>query len=274
MVQGALRPYRSEHEFQTQGEYWDYVRTHEIRSLQGDQVKSYEECEIANFLYLNGVPYAYEADYEHETATPEKRQYQPDFHLTEAGIYIEHLALTKSGETPPFIDRDEYLRSLDWKRRLHAEHGTVLIETYSHEKAAGTLIRNLEAKLAAHEVALRPIPADEIFTVLERQGRIDPFTRLVATFLHHYKGAQLTADEVTRRAARVSPPPAGARVRQRVPTDLRALSGVAEPAGADRLPRHDREGNDSTWRVDATVRRSATSSSTSSRTSRPGGHGC
>lgn len=194
-------PYRSEHEFQTQGEYWDYVQTHEIRSLQGEKLKSYEECEIANFLYLNGVPYTYEAPYEHETATREKRQYQPDFHLTEAGIYIEHFALTASGSTPPFIDEETYLESMAWKRRIHAEHGTVLIETFSHEKAAGRLTANLEAKLAEYGVDLCPIPADEVFAVLEQQGRMDPFTRLVGTFLQHHKGAQLTAGEIARRAA-------------------------------------------------------------------------
>ena len=41
-----------------------------------------------------------------------------------------------------------------------------------------------------------------MFAVLEEQGRVDPFTRLVATFLQHYKGAQLTAEEVARRAAK------------------------------------------------------------------------
>ena len=195
-------PYRSEHDFKTQGEYWDYIRANEIRSLQGEEVKSFEECEIANFLYLNGVPYEYEASYEHETATSEKRQYQPDFYLTAAGIYIEHFALTASGNTPRFIDREKYLESMDWKRRLHAEHGTILIETFSHEKAAGKLTANLAAKLAEHGVTLSPIPTDKIFTVLEQQGRIDPFTRLVGTFLQHYKGAQLTAEEVARRAAK------------------------------------------------------------------------
>ena len=200
--QDHFAPYRSEHDFQTQGEYWDYIRANEIRSLQGERVKSFEECTIANFLYLNGVPYEYEASYEHETATSEKRQYQPDFYLTEAGIYIEHFALTASRNTPPFIDREKYLESMDWKRRLHAEHGTILIETFSHEKAAGRLTENLAAKLADHGVTLSPIPTDEIFSVLEQQGRIDPFTRLVGTFLQHYKGAQLTAEEVARRAAK------------------------------------------------------------------------
>ncbi len=198
---GHFAPYRSEFEFRTQGEYWAYLRDNEVRSLQGEKLKSFEECEIANFLYLNGVPYEYERDYEHETATRDKRQYQPDFYLPDAGIYIEHLALSESNQTPPFIDRGKYLRSLDWKRRLHAKHGTVLVETYSHEKVAGRLTENLAEKLADHGVTLSPIPPGKTFSVLEEQGRIEPFTRLVATFLHHYKGAQLSANDVARRAA-------------------------------------------------------------------------
>ena len=198
---GHFAPYRSEFEFRTQGEYWAYLRDNEVRSLQGEKLKSFEECEIANFLYLNGVPYEYERAYEHDTATWDKRQYQPDFTLTDAGIYIEHFALSASNDTPPFIDRDEYLRSLEWKRRLHAEHGTVLVETYSHEKDAGRLTGNLADKLAVHGIKLSPIPSRNTFSVLEQQGRIEPFTRLVATFLHHYKGAQLSSDEVARRAA-------------------------------------------------------------------------
>ena len=55
--QEFFAPYRSEHDFKTQDEYWNYIRTNEIRSLQGEMVKSFEECVIANFLYLNGVSY-------------------------------------------------------------------------------------------------------------------------------------------------------------------------------------------------------------------------
>ena len=205
--QDQFAPYKSEHEFRTLGEYWDYIRRHEIRSLKGEMVKSFEECDITNFLYLNGVPYEYERAYEHDTATPDRRQYQPDFYLPDAGIYIEHFALSSSGDTPPFIDRQEYLRSRDWKRRLHAEHGTVLIETFSHEHAAGTLTRNLADKLAAHGVTMSPIPPADIFAVLDEQGRIDPFTRLVATFLQHYKGSRLSFQEVARRAVTVADRP-------------------------------------------------------------------
>ena len=202
--QDHFAPYESEHEFQNQGEYWNYVRAIELRSLKGELVKSYEECEIANFLYLNGVTYEYERPYEHNTATSEKQQYRPDFYLPDAGIYIEHFALNASGDTPPFIDREEYLRSISWKRQLHDQHDTVLLETFSHEKSAGKLIENLTAKLAEHGVDFSPIPPDDVFNVLEEQGRIDPFTRLVATFLNHYKGSQLSPGELAERAA-VSP---------------------------------------------------------------------
>lgn len=200
--QEFFAPYRREHDFKTQGEYWHYIRTNEIRSLQGEKVKSFEECIIANFLYLNGIPYEYEESYEYETATPEKRQYQPDFYLPDAGIYIEHFALSKSGNTPSFINKTEYLASMEWKQALHAKHGTVLIETFSHENDDGKLTERLATKLANYGVTLSPIPSDKAFAILEKQGRIDPFTRLVTTFLQHYKGAQLSTEEIARRAAK------------------------------------------------------------------------
>ena len=194
-------PYKSEHEFKNWGEYWNYIRRHDIRSLKGEKVKSYEECEIANYLYLNGIAYEYEASYEHDTATSDKRQYQPDFHLPDHGIYIEHFGLDAEGKTASFVDNEKYHREMDWKRRVHEEHGTVLIETFSHEHADGNLLRSLAEKLSAHGVVLSPIPRDDLFGVLEQQGRIDPFTRLLATFLQHFKGARLSFAEVSQRAA-------------------------------------------------------------------------
>ena len=198
--QDQFAPYRSKHEFATWGAYWTYIRRNDIRSLKGDTVKGYEECEIANFLYLNGVAYEYEAAYEHETATAEKRQYKPDFLLPDHGIYIEHFGLDAAGNTAPFVDREKYLEEMEWKRRVHAERGTVLVETFTHERIDGRLIRNLTEKLAAHGVELTPLPRERVFSVLEDQRRIDPFIRLLATFLQHFKGSRLSLEEVAQRA--------------------------------------------------------------------------
>ena len=199
--QSQFAPYKSQHECQNWGEYYDYIRRFDIRSLKGEKVQSYEECEIANFLYLNGVSYEYEADYEHVTVTAEKRQYRPDFYLPKPGIYIEHFGLNAEGRTAPFVDWKQYIEEMKWKRQLHDKYGTALIETFSHEHASGKLIGNLSQKLSAHGVALSPIPRDRIFSVLQRQGRVDPFIGLLATFLHHFKGAQRSFREVARRAS-------------------------------------------------------------------------
>jgi len=198
--QDRFAPYRSVHEFPNWGAYWDYIRRCEIRSLKGDEVRSFEECEIANFLYLNGIEYRYEAPYEHETATAERRQYRPDFHLPDHGIYIEHFGIDRDGNTAPFVPREKYHEEMEWKRKVHAERGTVLVETFTHERTDGRLIRNLEAKLAEHGVEPAPVPRDRVFALLEEQRRVDPFIRLLATFLQHFKGGGHSLEEVATRA--------------------------------------------------------------------------
>ena len=198
--QEGFAPYRSQEEFKNWGEYYDYIRKFDIRSLNAETVRSFEECEIANFLYLNGIAYEYEAAYEHDLATSEKRQYKPDFHLPEHGIYIEHFGIDAAGNTAPFIDRGEYWRGIEWKRGVHKRYGTVLVETFSHEQTDGRLLRNLTEKLEARGVAFSPIPREEVFAALDRQGRIDPLTRLVATFLQHFKGSRLSFEDIAERA--------------------------------------------------------------------------
>ncbi|NOQ16701.1 MAG: AAA family ATPase, partial [Methyloprofundus sp.] len=77
-----LYPYQSAFNFKSLGAYNQYILENEIRTLQGELVKSYEEFEIANFLYRQGVRYQYEANYQINTSGPDYRAYQPDFFLT------------------------------------------------------------------------------------------------------------------------------------------------------------------------------------------------
>ena len=67
-------------DFETDEEYEAYWRSVELRTLSGDLVKSIQELQIANFLTEHGVSFEYEPQYEHPTATPERRQYFPDFY--------------------------------------------------------------------------------------------------------------------------------------------------------------------------------------------------
>ena len=198
--QGQFAPYRSEHEFQSWGEYWNYIRGNHIESLSGEKVKSYEECEIANFLFLHGVNYEYEEPYEHDIRTPARRRYKPCFFLPDHKIYIEHFRLDVRGRTAKFVDEDKYLEEVEWKREVHAEHGTVLVETFTGERMKGRLIRTLAARLKAEGVPLSRVSGMSLLDALEEQGRIGPFVRLVGTLLQHFKGSRLSLREVEERA--------------------------------------------------------------------------
>ncbi len=190
-------PYRSPFEFENQGEYYEYVRDWEPRTLRGDLVKSLEEVEVANFLTLNGIEFVYEEQYQVDTATSEYRQYQPDFYLPEYDIYIEHFALDENGNPPP--EWDAYKDGVEWKREIHARHGTSLIETYSWQRRQGILRQSLQQRLADHGVSFQKI---SFMDVLRRLAEwvVSWLARLLTKFLHHVKTNGLSRDQLRERA--------------------------------------------------------------------------
>lgn len=209
-------PYRSEWNFKTRDEYYQYVESHELRTLQGELVRSFEECEIANWLYLNGIAYEYEPVYEHELPENDRQAYTPDFRLTESGVYIEHFGVRKERgpdgtvrlTTAPYVDRESYLEGMAWKRMVHEEYGTTLIETYSYERVEGRLTEALAEKLAPFATPA-PIPSEQVFDGLSELGRIDAFTQTLGTFLRHFKSAGLSVEECRSRGERSADAPRG-----------------------------------------------------------------
>ncbi len=201
-------PYKSEWDFKTKDEYYQYIEAHELRTLQGEVVRSFEECEIANWLYLNGIAYEYEPVYEHELPENNRRAYTPDFRLKESGVYIEHFGVRKARasdgtsylKTAPYVDRETYLEGMNWKRKVHKDHGTTLIETYSYERVECRLTGALAEKLAPYAKP-EPISSDQIFGTLSAMGQVDEFTQTLATFLRHFKGAGLTTEQCRKRGA-------------------------------------------------------------------------
>lgn len=200
-------PYKSEWDFKTKDEYYQYVEAHELRTLKGDLVKSFEEWEIANWLYLNGIAYEYEPSYEHDLPENTRQVYTPDFRLTESGIYIEHFGVRRSKtadgsfllSTAPYVDRREYLAGMKWKREVHEEHGTTLVETYSYERVEGDLTRALAIKIAPYAEP-EPIPQDQVFDTLSELGQVDAFTQTLGTFLRHFKSSGGSVGQCRARA--------------------------------------------------------------------------
>ncbi|MFN3831866.1 MAG: UvrD-helicase domain-containing protein [Allorhizobium sp.] len=187
---------KTEWDFKTKHDYYSHLEKQDLRTLQGEKVKSYEELQIANWLYENGIAYEYEPDYEHKIEETGRRDYCPDFRLTESGVYIEHFGVrrqmlpdgTERLVTAPFVAREAYLVGMEWKRRVHAEHETTLIETYSYERQEGRLLASLAEKLAPF-VTLKPRQADTIFDRVVEMAQVD--TRPVSQFRPQVRTTQI-----------------------------------------------------------------------------------
>jgi DNA helicase IV len=201
---------KTEWDFKTKHDFYTHMEAQDLRTLQGEKVKSYEELQIANWLFENGVEYEYEPVYEHKIAETGRRDYQPDFRLTESGIYIEHFGVRRQKMadgserliTAPFVDRDEYLVGIDWKRKVHAQHQTTLIETYSYERQEGRLLTGLAEKLAPH-VTPNPRPVDTIYDRIVELKQVDDFSKLLGTFLRKFKSGGYSLQDCETKSDRM-----------------------------------------------------------------------
>ena len=171
----------------------------QVLTIKGDRVRSLEECAIANWLYVNGIQYEYERDYEHNLATRDHSQYRPDFYYPKSDVYHEHFALDEDGKPPEFFQSD-YVDGVAWKRQMHQQHGTQLIETTSAMFRNGTVFERLRAELkkyGAFADAMPPSPQEIIERVLENYTR--PLYSLMQTFLSHWKSAGATKEVLRSR---------------------------------------------------------------------------
>ena len=100
-------------DFDSDTDYFEYLRKYEPETLKGERVKSFEELLIADWLYLNGVYYEYEYPYEHKTSSMKKNQYRPDFYLGD-GKYLEHFGINRDGKTAPQINSYNYSSKLEF----------------------------------------------------------------------------------------------------------------------------------------------------------------
>jgi DNA helicase-4 len=176
---------------------YDRDGTPYIRTLQGERVKSLEECVIADWLFYNGVTYHYEGRYEFDTATDTHRQYRPDFYYPDAALYHEHFALDADGQPPKHFAN--YSEGMHWKRQQHVARGTALVETTSFGLRSGHALEHLAGKLGESDVELDPNPDRELPTEGAKPMPDADLIGLMRTFIAHAKSNCLTLDDMAAR---------------------------------------------------------------------------
>ena len=103
-------------------------------TIQSEIMRSMQEVEIANYLYLNGIDYEYEPMYRYDILFARK-PYTPDFRIWQDDhvVYLEHFGITEGGKNDRYSsdELEQYKKAINDKIKLHRQHGTQLLYTFS-----------------------------------------------------------------------------------------------------------------------------------------------
>ena len=158
-----------EHEYEHAKEYYEDRETYGRMAPYGDMygnpvfTRSQEEKKICTWLSTHDVDFLYEQNYPIDTSTKFRRQYKPDFTIyyevngQKYYAFLEHFGIDKDGNVPQWFGEGkeggfekankEYNNGIIWKRGVHSEFKTYLMETTSamfHDK---TVFKQLEKQL-------------------------------------------------------------------------------------------------------------------------------
>lgn len=157
-------------------------------SLKNEKMRSKEEVLIANFLYLNGINYEYEMEYPFDSNDNFRKKYKPDFYLVDYDIYLEHFGINKDMKAPWLskIEEKKYIDGMEWKRKVHRENGTTLIESFSYFNENNLLQFNIKKLLGENNVKFTVPDFRAIYKNLfiESEDRyFGEFKKLIKTFI-------------------------------------------------------------------------------------------
>jgi DNA helicase IV len=177
--------------------YDDATRQTGYRTFAGEVVKSHGERLIANFLFLNGVDYVYERPYDVNVSDSTHSQYRPDFYYPAIDVWHEHWALGRDGKPPP--EFEGYAESIAWKRGVHAQHGTTLLESTWADVMFGDGVTRLKGELTRLGLTFDWNPDRPINDERAKVMKHEHLARLVRTFMTHVKSNSWTAEDLERR---------------------------------------------------------------------------
>lgn len=180
------------------------IRTKKSVTIQSEVMRSHQEVEIANFLYLNNIDYEYEPMYKYDILFS-KKPYTPDFVIRQGDkvAYIEHFGITQDGKNDRFSDDqlEAYKKAINDKINLHRQHGTKLIYTFSQYSDRRSLLEHLQEELENNGFELHPRSNKEVMEKLvstEENRYIRKLVNLICRFITNFKTNGFTADEFNR----------------------------------------------------------------------------
>ncbi|GBU27410.1 DNA helicase [Treponema sp. R8-4-B8] len=151
------------------GDYIKKVSTQRergLKTLTGEYLRSIQEVQIANFLYLNGLDYEYEPVYPHPINGARKK-YTPDFIISqgEHSAYLEHYAISESGYSSVLTHKEikKYSSAIKDKIKLHRLMGTTLLETWAWYKDKRPLSEHLKEILVKEGFILKERNFQEVY---------------------------------------------------------------------------------------------------------------
>ena len=206
---------RDQFDYHTMQDYVQDRQKHGIQAYYKDMdgkpvfCKSEEESRICDFLGSRGIKFRYEEKYEFNTVDAEFRQYCPDFSIYIDGpegqvkrVYLEHFAINEEGRTPPWFSEEEkvkYRQGIYWKRDLHRQHGTILIETSSAGFHRGDVFRNLAGQLLELGAVFSKVTSQSVSRELQRQE--ENILGMLTSFNFLLKSRDKRIDDVRRQVS-------------------------------------------------------------------------
>ena len=178
------------------------------RTLRGEHVRSVGERIIADFLFVNHVPYKYEAKAAWAQVGVQRSAYHPDFTLLESGACIEYWGVNRKGEVPAgwATSSTEYRQGMEWKRGQFRRGGKTLLEFYDYERTEGTLEAALQDRLSHAGIRLRMMTFEELeTTVVDMKYIGSAIEELLVEFITNARSMRRTPEEIRKHLRDTSP---------------------------------------------------------------------
>lgn len=169
------------------------TRTMKTTTIKHEKVRSAQEVQIANYLYMNGIDYEYEKVYPYNFLKSNK-PYTPDFTITQNGrtAYIEHFGITEDGKNNRYSyqELEKYKKEVKDKIQFHKDHKTSLIFTFSGYRDGRSLLEHLDEKLVKAGFTLTKRSSQEVYEKIvntEENKYISRLVNLIITFIGNFK---------------------------------------------------------------------------------------